>query len=120
MATQLLRENRIERRVELGTERECRRVFSRRRREAGRAILVAEESLGMPRARIDGTLLAFAPAIVRRIGPWQIEVRVIAIVADLVVHLAVTREHAREPLETMTCLVQYVGDAIASGHAPRV
>src|SRR5207302_8088092 len=80
----------------LRAEAECRCVLPGGGREPCRAVPIPEQALWPSRARIHGTLLSLPPPIVRRIGPRQLEVAVIAIVADLVVHLAVAGEHAHE------------------------
>src|SRR4029078_1614479 len=100
-------------------EREDRRELSRRRRKSRRPILVREDSLCASRACVNGTLLPLAPSVVRRIGSRQIEVGVIAIVAELVVQLRVAREHAQQPLDAVSRFVEHIRGAVRTWQAVR-
>ena len=73
-------------------QREGRGVLAGGGGEAGRAVLVLEEPLRAPGARIDRTLPPLAPAVVGRVGGREVEVRVIAIVGELVEHRRRRRE----------------------------
>src|SRR5436190_24326960 len=75
-------------------EREGGRVLPRRRRVAGRAILILKQSLRPAGAGVERALASPAPPVVGGIVHDEIEVRVIAVVAELVVHLRIVRKHS--------------------------
>src|SRR5689334_10268111 len=86
-ASQQYRKRVLVNRQDLRRESEGRREFPGGRGNAGRPVLELEDSLRSPRARIDGSLLAFPPTVVGRVGRRQIEVYMIAIVGKLIIDL---------------------------------
>src|ERR1051325_2978294 len=103
-----------------GAERKRGRVFSRRRREAGGAVLVLEEPLRLPGAGVHRARPASSPSIVRRVVGGQVPKGVVAVVPQLVQERVVFGIHLEQPGEPPARLVQHVGDAVRAGKAIRL
>ena len=97
---------------EARAQRERRRHLAGSRRVAGRAIPVLQQALRLAGAGVHRTFPALPPSVVGTVGRDEVEERMVPVIPELVEHRAVVGEHARQPIQAMSRLVEHIGSAV--------
>ena len=99
----------------LGSQSETRGILAGRAGHTGGSIGKLAPHLGLARTVIDGASQPFAPTIVDIVLRRQLEALVVAVVGNLVIHLAPRRIHTVEPVESPLDFIDNIGDTVGPG-----
>ena len=100
-----------------GPQRKTRGILAGRTGHAGGGVGKLAPHLGLARTVVDGASQPLAPTVIYLVLRRQFEPFVVTVVGYLVIHLALRRIHAVEPVEPPFDFVDDVGDTVGPGQA---